>query len=79
MYVGRDGPPGSDYYQIPELLPLGKILKFAYLHDGDTEDIRLVREAIDRKKKTIDIQKIIDHGERRFLEDWNGLQREDEK
>jgi hypothetical protein len=41
-YIGRDGPPGSDYYTIPGLLPLGNLLKFSYLRDGDPEDIALV-------------------------------------
>jgi len=74
IYLGRDGPPGSDYYNIPELLPMGNLLKFGYLQDGDEEDIVVVREAIDRKGKTMDIAKILDHGERTFLEDWRAVQ-----
>lgn len=73
MYVGRDGPPGSDYYTVPALLPLGNLLKFGYLHDGDPEDIRVVREAVDRKRNTMDIDRIMEHGGRRFLEDWRAL------
>ncbi len=48
IYLGRDGPPGSDYYTVPELLPLGNLLKFAHLHDDDQADIEVVRSAIDR-------------------------------
>ncbi|TNF46284.1 hypothetical protein EP232_04700, partial [bacterium] len=55
IYLGRDGPPGSDYYNVPALLPLGNLLKFGYLQDGDEEDVALVRQAIDRKAKTMDI------------------------
>ena len=76
IYLGRDGPPGSDYYNMPALLPMGNMLKFAYLGDGDPEDIALVREAIDRKAKRIDYAKIMEHGGRRFLEDWKELSTE---
>ena len=72
-YIGRDGPPGSDYYNVPALLPLGRMLKFGYLHDGDPSDIALVEEAVDRKGKKIDITKILAYGGRRFLVDWQSL------
>jgi hypothetical protein len=70
VYIGRDGPPGSDYYNLPALLPLGRMLKFGYLHDGDEEDIALVEAAVDRKGKKIDIPKILKYGGERFLKDW---------
>lgn len=70
IYLGRDGPPGSDYYNVPELLPMGNTLKFAYLKDGDPEDIALVRISIDRSARTLDLERIMEHGGRRFLEDW---------
>ena len=73
IYLGRDGPPGSDYYNTPKLLPMGNMLKFAYLHDGDPEDIALVREAIDRKNERVNVEMIMEHGGRRFLEDWKDL------
>ena len=73
IYLGRDGPPGSDYYNMPKLLPMGNMLKFAYLHDGDLEDIALVRQAIDRKEKKVDFQRIMEHGGRRFMEDWKEI------
>jgi len=73
MYLGRDGPPGSDYYNTPKLLPMGNMLKFAYLKDGDTKDIALVRKAIDRENDRVDIEMIMEHGGRRFLEDWRSL------
>ena len=73
IYLGRDGPPGSDYYNVPELLPMGNLLKFAYLKDGDPEDIALVREAIDRKNDKVDIERIMEHGGRRFLKNWKEL------
>ncbi len=69
-YIGRDGPPGSDYYNVPELLPMGAILKFAYLHDNDPDDIAAVEKAIDIKNKTMDIPWLIDYGGRRFLAHW---------
>lgn len=65
-YIGRDGPPGADYYNIPELLPLGNLLKFSYLRDGDPEDIRLVESAIDMKAKKMDIKKIMEYGGRKL-------------
>lgn len=74
-YIGRDGPPGADYYAIPALLPLGNLLMFGYLRDGDTEDIRMVDEAVDRGKKTIDVGRITEHGGRRFFRDWTGLRK----
>lgn len=73
IYLGRDGPPGSDYYNVPLLLPLGNILKFSYLHDGDPDDIRVVREAIDRRARSMDIDRIMEHGGKRFLTDWRAL------
>jgi len=68
--MGRDGPPGSDYYNVPKLLPMGNMLKFAYLHDDDLEDIAIVRRAIDRKSRIVDYEVILEYGGRRFLEDW---------
>jgi hypothetical protein len=73
IYLGRDGPPGSDYYNVPELLPMGNLLKFGYLQDGDEEDISVVREAVDRKAKSMDIGMILEHGGRTFLRDWQEL------
>ncbi len=69
-YIGRDGPPGSDYYNIPKLLPLGSLMKFAYLHDGDPEDIEAATRAIDLEKKTMDIPQLIEYGGRRFFAHW---------
>jgi len=74
IYLGRDGPPGSDYYNVPALLPMGNLLKFGYLQDGDEEDIAMVREAVDRKAQTMDIGMIQEHGGRTFLRDWQELQ-----
>lgn len=74
IYLGRDGPPGSDYYNIPQLLPMGNLLKFGYLQDGDQEDIAVVRKAIDPRSKSMDIDMILDHGGGTFLEDWRELQ-----
>jgi hypothetical protein len=69
-YIGRDGPPGSDYYSIPALVPLGTLLQFSYLQDGDAEDIAVVRDAVDRKGEAIDVKRIAEHGGRTFYEDW---------
>ncbi len=68
-YIGRDGPPGSDYYTIPPLIPLGNLLKFSYLHDGDAGDIALVAEAIDVKEGVIDIGRMMSHGGKKFYRD----------
>ncbi|GAB4362299.1 MAG: hypothetical protein Kow00128_01940 [Deltaproteobacteria bacterium] len=74
-YIGRDGPPGSDYYAVPPLLPLGNLLQFGYLQDGDEEDIRMVEGAVDRNRKTVDIERIREHGGRRLFRDWTALPR----
>ncbi len=68
-YIGRDGPPGADYYNIPELLPLGSILKSSYLHDGVPEDINFAESAIDVKGKKMDIKKMLDYGGRKLYRD----------
>jgi hypothetical protein len=72
-YIGRDGPPGSDYYTIPPLMPLGTLLQFSYLQDGDAEDIALVREAINTREETIGIGKILQHGGRNLYRDWRKI------
>lgn len=71
-YIGRDGPPGADYHTLPSLLPPGNLLKFHYLHDADPEDIRIVSEAIDLKRKTIDIDRLLNYGGSKFIRDLNG-------
>lgn len=68
--IGRDGPPGSDYYTVPDLLPLGNLLKFSYLHDDDPDDIRMVGESIDERRGTVDISRIMNHGGVKFLGDY---------
>jgi hypothetical protein len=72
-YIGRDGPPGSDYYQLPELLPLGNILKFYYLQDDDPEDIAAVDRAINRRNKEIDTQLLLAYGGRSFIGDFRRI------
>lgn len=72
-YIGRDGPPGSDYYTIPPLYPLGTLLKFSYLQDGDAVDIALVRESVDTGKDTIGIERIVEHGGRSLYRDWKKI------
>ncbi|MBI1819397.1 MAG: hypothetical protein HYR81_03620, partial [Nitrospirae bacterium] len=73
-YIGRDGPPGADYYTIPPLLPPGNLLKFFYLHDGDTEDIRMVESAINVKKGTIKYERLLEYGGSKFIQDLNRIQ-----
>lgn len=75
-YIGRDGPPGSDFYNVPALLPLGTLLKFSYLQDGDEEDIALVRDAIDVRQDRIEIERIVGYGGRTFLQDWSTLKKD---
>jgi hypothetical protein len=72
--IGRNGPPGADYYAIPPLLPLGNLLKFFYLHDGDPDDIAMIDGAIDLEKKKIDVVKIMEHGGGRFYHDLTVVQ-----
>jgi hypothetical protein len=72
-YIGRDGPPGADYYEIPPLLPLGNLMKFSYLHDGDPDDIAMVERSIDVKKKKIDVPQIMKYGGARFYRDLTAV------
>jgi hypothetical protein len=71
--IGRDGPPGADYYEIPPLLPLGNLLKFSYLHEGDPDDIAMIEESIDVKKNKIDVPWIIEYGGARFYRDLTAV------
>ena len=68
-YIGRDGPPGSDYYAIPSLLPLGNLLKFSYLRDYDPYDIRMVEKSIDLNKKEINVKRLMEYGGRSLYKD----------
>ncbi len=60
--IGRNGPPGADYYAVPQLLPLGNLLKFSYLQYGEQDDIEMIGEAIDEKKKSVNINQIMEYG-----------------
>ena len=71
-YVGRSGSPGADYYTMPPLLPLGTTLKFAYLQDGDPEDIAMVRQYI-RGDFSQHLDAMIRYGGRTFYADWMNL------
>jgi hypothetical protein len=42
------------------------LLKASYLDDGKSEDIQVVREAIDRQKRRYDIAWLIDYGEQKL-------------
>lgn len=72
--LGRNGPPGADYYALPGLLPLGNLLKASYLHDGNEEDIQIVRAAIDPQQKRYDIAQLIRYGERKLYHDLRSVQ-----
>lgn len=67
--IGRNGPPGADYYAIPSFLPLGNLLKFSYLHDYDPDDIAMIDQAIDLERREIDVVKIMEYGGMRFYGD----------
>lgn len=71
--IGRDGPNGADYYTIPQLLPLGKLLQFSYL-TGEQEDIRVVKRAINRENKTIDTYQIVEYGGIKLFHDLKKMQ-----
>ncbi len=57
------------YYALPSLLPLGNLLQFSYLHDGDPADIRAVEENIDVKRKTIHLRGLIERCGARLYRD----------
>ena len=71
FYVGRSGSPGADYYTLPRMLPYGNTLKFAYLQDGDAQDIAAVREHIEGWD--MDLDALIDYGGRTLWADWQAL------
>ncbi len=73
LYIGRDGPPGADYYQLPELLPLGNILKFYYLEDDNPDDIAAVDRFIDRNKRSIYTNALMEYGGKKFLRDLQSI------
>lgn len=66
LEIGRNGPPGADYYTLPEFLPLGALLKASYLHDDDDEDIQAVRAAMDQQHWRFNAALLIQHGERKL-------------
>ena len=37
MYIGRDGPPGYDYYAPPSFTPLPDFAAMGFWHAGDQE------------------------------------------
>ena len=69
----RNGPPGADYYTFPSLIPLGNLLKASYLHEGNKEDMQVVKEAIDRQKGQYDVARLIHYGEQKFYRDLLAL------
>lgn len=73
-YIGRDGPPGADYYTIPLLLPMGNLLKASYYHAGDPEDIAVLTQAIDLENGHIDFKRLIQYGGEHFYRDLQQLE-----
>ncbi|MEW6296496.1 MAG: hypothetical protein AB1671_01985 [Thermodesulfobacteriota bacterium] len=66
LEIGRNGPPGADYYTLPELMPLGTLLKASCFRDGDDEDIQVVRAAVDPRRGRFDAARLIQHGEQKL-------------
>ncbi len=56
------------------LFVANNLLKFGHLHDDDKADIALVREAVDRRAESIDFKAVMEHGGRKFLEEWREMQ-----
>jgi hypothetical protein len=73
LEIGRNGPPGADYYTLPELMPLGTLLKASYLQDDDEDDIQAVRAAIDREQQHFNAALLIEHGERTLAHDLSRI------
>jgi len=73
MYIGRDGPPGADYYTIPELVPQGRLLKSAYLHENDKDDIAIVEKALNVSTGHMNLPLLLEHGGRKFYRQWQML------
>lgn len=73
FYIGRDGPPGADYYTLPKLLPLSKLLKFSYFHEGQKDDITALDRFIDVDNKKMDVDALVSHGEKKFIQDLQKL------
>lgn len=68
--IGRNGPPGADYYTLPDLMPLGNLLKASYVHEGNPEDLQAVRAAIDRRTKRYDATRLIQYGEQKLYREF---------
>jgi len=67
--IGRNGPPGADYYTLPELVPLGALVTASYLRDKDEDDIQAVRAAIDPQQRRLNLALLIQHGARKLSRD----------
>jgi hypothetical protein len=74
IYVGRSGPNGADYYTVPELMALGKLLKFSYLQEGDEGDIKMLEHTIDESSGKIDIDGIINHNGKKMYRDLTSIE-----
>lgn len=67
--IGRNGPPGADYYTLPALLPLVTLLQASYLRDHDADDLHAVRAAIDPQHGRFNAALLIAHGARKLARD----------
>lgn len=73
-YIGRDGPPGADYYAMPALIAPGNLLKSSYLHNDRPEDILFIEKNFNLKEKSINHESLLEYGGRKFLGDLREIQ-----
>lgn len=74
FYVGRDGPPGADYYTMPALLALDKLLFFSYLHENNPEDLKMLDAAWQKGQDHLDEATLIQYGAEKFFRDLSAIE-----
>jgi len=60
MYIGRDGPPGYNYYALPAYIPLVDFAAMGFWHAGDTQLLQQLKSFIGDKNDM-------------YATDWNGM------
>ncbi len=51
IYIGRDGPPGYNYYAMPESIPLTNFAAMGYWKEGDTQFLEDIQPLINDGKR----------------------------
>lgn len=73
LYVGRDGPPGYNYYAPPEYLPLPDFVTMGYWQAGDQDLLQEISPVLKGLDNT-DWRKILDMLRQRLEKELAGIQ-----